>query len=287
MFNGPFGKIVKLRMEIAVSKNKQADKFEAAQRNSGKLSLSSNWMDANDNVAPTIGHPWRVAISILVVLQVMAVLAEPLRFFSQSPVKFTSEDVRWLQMVTRPYSDFMYLSHGYSFFAPNPGPSHLLECEMVIRENEATPIRSQQKSMSAPLPREKVRDVSQKSSWYIFPDRKQDWPRLLYHRQFMLSEFYHTQFAPATLADQEKLDPNVLAQWKHDRQLYEQLQKSIKLNLEQRYPEHTSTLRRIEHALPSEYQVLVDHWKLTDPRLYLELLEGERPAPMLESMPKP
>lgn len=240
---------------------------------------------AKDGSSPTIGRGWQVAVSVLVLLHLLAVLAEPLRFFSQSPVKFSSEEARLLRVTTGRYVDFMYLSHGYSFFAPNPGPSHLLECELVPTSNAGD--ASGAAATSRPVFAGANRVVSPKSSWRVFPERKSDWPRLLYHRHFMLSEFYQTQFAPVSIAEQEKLEPAILETWKQDRQLYEQLQKSIQANLAQAYPDHTATLRRIEHALPSEVQILVDRWKLTDSRLYLELSEGNLPMPPQESMPKP
>lgn len=218
---------------------------------------------------------WRVLLSLAVVLHLLAVVAEPLRFFSASPVKFASEDARLLRLATQRYSDFMYLSHGYSFFAPNPGPSHLLECEIALNSNvdlAAEPPLGRPAFLTA------SRELSKRSSWRVFPDRMQDRPRLIYHRFFMLSEFYHTQFAPATLAEQAKLDTAIVEQWKQDRQMYEQLQNSIVKNLEGKHANHKITLRRVEHALPSEYQIFEERWKLTDPRLFLVLPEGDAPA---------
>lgn len=235
--------------------------------------------------SPTIGRGWQIAVSVLVLLHVLAVLAEPLRFFSQSPVKFASEEARLLRLATGAYVDFMYLSHGYSFFAPNPGPSHLLECELVPISNDVR--MTEPSGGNRPVFVDANRNVSPQSNWRVFPNRKTDWPRLLYHRHFMLSEFFHTQFAPMSLAEQDKLAPAILETWKQDRQLYEQLQKSVRTNLAQAYPDQVPTLRRIEHALPSEVQILVERWKLTDPRLYLELAEGDAAATTPESMPKP
>jgi hypothetical protein len=219
--------------------------------------MTNHKLTARNDDSPSIGRGWCFAISLFVVLHLLAVLAEPLRFFSRSPVKYASEEARLLRMATGPYVDFTYLSHGYSFFAPNPGPSHLLECEL------------------------------KDSRWRVFPDRKNDRPRLLYHRFFMLSEFYQTQFAPATLADQDKLDKETLTQWKQDREQYEQLQASIRANLAQGNSDQKVTLRRIEHILPSEYQILVDRWKLTDPRLYVELSEGDAIMPAPAPSPAP
>ena len=269
-----------------MTKNKPSDKrfeLEVGRRAFHPLASSN----ANEKIAlATLGGKWRLVISILAVLHLLAVVAEPLRFFSQSPVKFASEEARLLRLGTQAYSDFMYLSHGYSFFAPNPGPSHLLECEMIPRSNSAGKAKSS--DSSRPLVVDAKREVSSESSWRVFPDRKVDWPRLLYHRYFMLSEFYQTQFAPATLTDQDKLAKDILEQWNQDRQQFVQLQESIKANLTKNYADHQITLRRIEHILPSEYQVLVDRWKLTDPRLYAELSEGEVPSVVpTESLPTP
>lgn len=67
----------------------------------------------------------------------------------------------WL--VFRPYLEVLYLNHGYHFFAPEPGPSHLVRYELRFEDGR----------------------VEQG----LFPDRHRHRPRLLYHRHFMLSEF--------------------------------------------------------------------------------------------------
>lgn len=56
----------------------------------------------------------------------------------------------------------LFLGHGYRFFGPDPGPGHLL----VYQGQRA--------------------DGSQFEG--VFPDSNNRWPRLLYHRWFMLSE---------------------------------------------------------------------------------------------------
>jgi hypothetical protein len=234
---------------------------------------------------PTIPRNARIALSVLAVFQILSVAAEPLRFFTQSPVKFAAEDARWLRWLTGAYVDFMYLSHGYSFFAPNPGPSHLLECEIIPRGPTADGRAVH--STGRPVVAKDGQAMQGTSSWRVFPDRRNDRPRLLYHRYFMLSEFYQTQFAPASLADAAQLEANVLERWKEDRRRYTQLQDSIRENLSMKYPDHTIIMRRIEHGLPSEYQILVDGWKLTDLRLYVELAEGEPPTGIQEKLPPP
>ncbi|MFN5320625.1 MAG: hypothetical protein ACK49R_10655 [Planctomycetota bacterium] len=61
-----------------------------------------------------------------------------------------------------PIHQVLYLSHGYRFFAPDPGPSHLLVYRLHYPDGE-------------------VRERK-------FPDAEKLSPRLRYHRWFMLSE---------------------------------------------------------------------------------------------------
>lgn len=200
----------------------------------------------------------RVLVSFLVGFHLLAVFAEPFRFFSRTPETFAAADAAVLRSTIGPYVDMMYLSHGYFFFAPNPGPAHLIECQI-------SPETADQK-VNLLLKNEVTRRT--------YPDRKEQWPRLLYHRHFMLSEFYNTLFAPTELEDPASLGPEVITQWREDRKVYELLQESIKANLSQKYPVNRIVLKRIQHELPNPRLVFRDRWKLTDPRLYGELLEG-------------
>ena len=98
-------------------------------------------------------------VSVLVVLHVAAVFLGP--FALQG-----SEMATVAASVLRPYMDVMGLANGYRFFAPEPGPSHLVRYELTRA------------------------DGSQVTG--TFPDRQVHRPRLLYHRYFMLSEFINT-----------------------------------------------------------------------------------------------
>ncbi len=62
----------------------------------------------------------------------------------------------------RAYINLADLNHGYRFFAPNPGPSHLFRYQLTFDDGS-------------------TQDG-------FFPNRAEHWPRLLYHRYFMLSE---------------------------------------------------------------------------------------------------
>ena len=70
----------------------------------------------------------------------------------------TAPLARWIQPIHRA----LYLGHGYRFFAPDPGPNHIVRYR--IHRQDGT--------------------VDE----FHFPDRDQTWPRLMYHRWFMLSE---------------------------------------------------------------------------------------------------
>ena len=61
-----------------------------------------------------------------------------------------------------PYITALYLGHGYHFFAPDPGPSTLLKYEGT--RPDGTPVAG------------------------TLPDLNDHFPRLLYHRHFMLTE---------------------------------------------------------------------------------------------------
>ena len=63
----------------------------------------------------------------------------------------------------------LFMGHGYRFFAPNPGDSHLVQYK--ITRSDGTQVQGN------------------------FPDRNTLWPRLLYHRWFMLSETIFAEHA--------------------------------------------------------------------------------------------
>jgi len=111
-------------------------------------------------------------VSVLILLHVAAVFIAPC---SVSP---SSQLSRAAWFAVHPYLDAAYLNHGYHFFAPEPGPSHLIRYE--LERADGTTKRG------------------------FFPDRQQHWPRLLYHRHFMLSE--HLNALAESGASQEQID---------------------------------------------------------------------------------
>jgi len=103
----------------------------------------------------------RAVVSVLVMLHVAAVFIGPFAIPPQN-----SELATVLARAFQPYLDVLSLGNGYRFFAPEPGPSHLVRYEVTLDDGT-------------------LREGA-------FPDRAQHRPRLLYHRYFMMSEFVNT-----------------------------------------------------------------------------------------------
>ena len=106
---------------------------------------------------PTPGRGFRIAISLLLLVHLAIVIATP-----AAMVMPGSRLARWLLRGAAPYVQAGNVSHGYAFFAPDPGPGHIIEYELRFADGRTE--------------RGKI------------PDSNQHWPRLRYHRHFMLSE---------------------------------------------------------------------------------------------------
>lgn len=110
---------------------------------------------------PAVPRVWspaaRVAASLLIAGYLAAVVLPPLA--GPPPA---SELAGLLLQPFRPLVGALYLGHGYRFFAPDPGPGHSIR--WTVERADGT-------RLSGSL-----------------PDREADWPRLLYHRRFMIAE---------------------------------------------------------------------------------------------------
>ncbi len=129
-----------------------------------------------DTPAAEAGRAWslrrRAIVSVLILLHLAAVVTAP---FSNPPP--ASDLSRKLAYLFRPYLHAAFLFHGYRFFAPNPGVSHLLLYELDLPDGSV--VKGQ------------------------YPDIRQHWPRLLYHRHFMISESAYLIVAPFISSDNE------------------------------------------------------------------------------------
>lgn len=126
---------------------------------------------------PQQSKPWLrwLGFSVLncwLVFHLAAIFISPLSVEPSAPI---AQDM-W--RITGPYAQAIYMNHGYHFFAPNPGGSTLLGYELEFEDGTT------QQGM--------------------LPDKK-IWPRLLYHRHFMLTghldslEFFDEEFRHALL----------------------------------------------------------------------------------------
>ncbi|MCA9248023.1 MAG: hypothetical protein KDA42_12930 [Planctomycetales bacterium] len=161
--------------------------------------------------------------------------------FSRPPISAENSANIWLHEKLEPYLNICYLNHGYNFFAPDPGPSLLIR--YTVEREDGSTFRA------------------------VFPDLKKQWPRLRYHRHFMLSS-HSWRVLPPEAADA------------YARHL-------LKVHNAKRI-----TLELLEHRLLSEQEVL-DGIPLDDPSTYVVLgtISGDAQslaAPMLEeTLPAP
>jgi len=121
----------------------------------------------------------------------------------------------------RPLVGGLFLGHGYRFFAPDPGPGHSIQWTMQLADGSAL-----------------------KGS---IPDRDADWPRLLYHRRFMISEKI-AAFVPPPDAPEEVR--------RRSRGDWQPLVKDVAGQLLSRYGGSQVTLQMTEHYLPAPEEVI-------------------------------
>ncbi len=108
----------------------------------------------------------RRLVSAWLVFHITAIIISP------AAVSPSSETIREIWGWFQPYVEFLYLDHGYHFFAPEPAESTLLA--YVAHRPDGTDVRGR------------------------IPDRTTQ-PRQLYHRYFMLTE--HMKDAPDEVKD--------------------------------------------------------------------------------------
>lgn len=191
--------------------------------------------------------PWaRALASIGIVLQLLAVLAEPLRFFSFGTTRGSSPAADPVRVALAPYVEFAFLNHGYFFFAPEPGPSHLIQADLHFLDGSTRQVR--------------------------YPDKAAQRPRLLYHRHFMLSEFLNQLHAPPVDPQLVKTLPGPEAQaWTANRLRYEMVRDSMQRHLVTRFGAQSVAIQRVRHILPGSDAVLEQRLPLNDPSLYVVL----------------
>jgi hypothetical protein len=191
-------------------------------------------------------------VSLLVVFHLAAVFIAPMSFASRPG----SPAVDPLRSVFLPYIQSLYLDHGYAFFAPDPGPSHLVEFRLNFAEER--PAKTGR-----------------------FPSIREHYPRLLYHRHFMLSESLNTYYAPPVAPDFPPDMPPAerereLAAWRRARDQYEALRDSYARHLMAEHQAASVEVHRLRHDFlpPAQFTGARDParpFKLDDARTYRDL----------------
>ncbi|MBC7817378.1 MAG: hypothetical protein IAG10_10855 [Planctomycetaceae bacterium] len=158
--------------------------------------------------------PWlRRVISAGLIFHLIALVIAPLAVAPTSPLWQRA----WL--VFRPYLEGMNLNHGYHFFAPEPGPSHLVRYELRYEDGR----------------------VEQG----LFPNAQQQQPRLRYHRHFMLSEFLNN----LAIDDSRREVFDAVTQSYADHLRHEHHAAKVTLSLRRHYvpsPQHVSSGKRLD-----------------------------------------
>jgi hypothetical protein len=215
------------------------------------LSGHNRGMAGHDNHAepgrPSIGF-WRhlrPIVSVLILVHLTVVIATPLALVTPRS-RLAERIVLW----AAPYVQAGNISHGYAFFAPDPGPSHLIHYELEFSDG---------------------RVVKGK-----LPDLDKHWPRLLYHRHFMLSEQLAAMARRADPPPQPEMPADLAyveawkdeyANWKIAREQFMQRARSYAVHLLKSRGAERVHLQLIRHEIPAAVDVRRGR-KLTDEGLY-------------------
>jgi hypothetical protein len=226
--------------------------------------------------ANTTLKPWlKGLLSLLLVAHVLAVITPPFGIACRSGPgpEGTSPIANLLTAAFEPYYQALYLDHGYFFFAPTVGPTHLADYEVEFADGRP-PVKGR------------------------FPDLAAERPRLLYHRHFMMSEALNNMYVPPkpplepsppplTASDDDKLRfQDVkraylidLAEWNRRRPQYESMRQAFEQHLLAAYGGSKVTLTRVEHRQSVPFEVSELHKRLNDPATYTNLPETP-PTPL-------
>ncbi|MEX1232670.1 MAG: hypothetical protein WEB58_20660 [Planctomycetaceae bacterium] len=152
----------------------------------------------------------KCVVSVWLVFHLFALIVAP---WSVPPSSLLSVQC-W--EVCRPYLEVLNLNHGYHFFAPEPGPSHLVRYE--VTRPDGTTVEG------------------------IVPDLETHRPRLVYHRHFMLTEYLNRLALEADEIENQKT-LNAVA-------------KSFADHLREQHNGTAVTLHLRRHYIPSPQQVI-------------------------------
>lgn len=173
-------------------------------------------MAASTQSDPRWPWPLKAVASLALVVYLAAVIVPPLA--GPPPA---SDLARAALGPLRPLVHALGLDHGYRFFAPNPGPGHSIRWT-ITRPDGSTAAGT-------------------------IPDRDADWPRLLYHRRFMVPEKIAARVPPA----------DAPAEVRHQaRADWEPLVRGVARNLIRAHDAASVRLELVEHYLSDPAEVV-------------------------------
>lgn len=203
---------------------------------------------------------WRIraAVSMALLLHLSAVVLPPLSL-EGSPLASRG----WYGL--RAYIEAADINHGYRFFAPQPGPSHLIRYEMEMPDGQ------RQEG--------------------VFPDKEHSQPRLLYHRHCMLTEFLSVLHEGAVREDElerqrladlapqpyyppaaESTAEVTVAPLPTEREMLTAFCRSYAQHLLADFGGRRVTIHLVRHLIPFPEDFRAGQ-TLDDPRLYSELFQ--------------
>ena len=156
----------------------------------------------------------RLFVSLLVTIYILAVALPPLA--GPPPA---SELASVILQPFRPLVGAFSLSHGYRFFAPNPGPGHSIQ--WTLTTDTGTILKGS------------------------LPDADSDWPRLLYHRRFMIPEKISAMIPPPQAPSE--IRRAATRDW-------QPFAEDIAARLLTEHDGQKITLKLIEHYLPDTFE---------------------------------
>jgi hypothetical protein len=183
---------------------------------------------------------WRAVISVAILLHLTAIIAAP-----WSGPEPSGPLVASIVRPFGPYLDATYSGHGYRFFCPAPGPSHLIRYTLKMPDGST------------------ISDV--------FPNLQTEWPRLFYHRHFMLTDKLANLWHPEQ--PDSSAPPEAREEWRRFREAFEAITRSYALHLMDSRGATEATLEFVQHNLPSP-QLVVEGKSLSDPASYEVLWTG-------------
>ena len=192
------------------------------------MTSESNASSGSGDGSRILWSRWaRVVATLLILWHLSAVVLAPLSVGASggSPVWQAVSTPFW------PYIEAADLNHGYRFFSPDPGPSHLIRYRLEMP------------------------DGSRRDG--VIPSLADERPRLLYHRYFMLTEHLNSYYSPGIPEPMQRANEaifHILVRSYADELLHRTGAKAVHMEL-------------IEHELPSPDDVL-NGKRLNDPKLY-------------------